>query len=100
MAKIQTFNVTSGYGHNTRRPFVEIRGPKRATMSPEEARDLGMNLIQAAEAAESESDGFLVEFVLEQIGGEMEQAAGLLQMFREWREALWREKYGKDKNHD
>lgn len=93
MPKLQSFTITSGYGHNTRRPFVEIRGPKRATISPDEARELGMNLIRTAEAAES--DGFLVEFVLEQIGGEMEQAAGLLRMFREWREALWREKYGK-----
>lgn len=95
MPKIQSFSVTSGYGQNTRRPFVEFRGPSESTMSPKEARDLAMNLIQAAEAAES--DGFLVEFVLEQIGGEMEQAAGLLQMFREWREALWREKYGREK---
>lgn len=94
MAEIQSYSVTSGYGHNTRRPFVELQGPPKATMSPEEARDLGMNLIQAAEAAES--DFFLVEFVLEQVGGEMAQAAGLLQIFREWREALWREKYGKE----
>jgi hypothetical protein len=91
MSDKQAFTVTSGYGHNTRRPFVEIHGPERKQMSPKEARDLGLNLIQA-EAAES--DGFLVEFVLEQIEGEMEEAAGLLQMFREWREALWKEKYG------
>jgi hypothetical protein len=51
-----------------------------------------MASLKMAEAAET--DGFLVEFITEQVGMGLEEAAGLLAHFREWRESLWREKYG------
>lgn len=77
------FHVTSGYGHNSREPFVQMQCPNPVVqMSPENARDLALNLLQAAEAAYS--DAFLVEFL-----GAIESetvAAGLLIEFRKWRE--------------
>lgn len=81
----KTINVTSGYGHNTKEPFVEINAPQlRIQMSPENARDLALNLLQAAEAAYS--DGFLIEFLTDAIGSDPAQAAMLLGEFRKWRE--------------
>jgi len=64
--------VTSGYGGNTRQPFVEIKTDKLKAplqLSPEEARDLALNLLQAAEAAEQ--DAFIFEFH-STLGGERE----------------------------
>lgn len=55
--------VTSGYGHNTREPFVMIEGDhidSPIQMSPDEARAFAQNLLQAAEGAET--DAFIFEF--------------------------------------
>ena len=55
--------VSSGYGGNTKKPFVMIEGDsidEAIQMSPIEARDLALNLLQCADAAES--DAFIVEF--------------------------------------
>lgn len=59
--------VTSIYGHNTKKPIVEMRlpkdkhGPSRLVqLSVPEARDLALNILQGAEAAIQ--DGFLVEY--------------------------------------
>lgn len=79
------FTVTSGYGHNTKLPFVEVHYEgKRAQMTAETARALAMNLLQAADSAES--DGFVVEWFAERAGLRLDQAAGLLNEFRTWRE--------------
>jgi hypothetical protein len=84
--KEQMFLVSSGYGGNTKRPFVQIQHPaidRPLTISPNEARALALNIMECADAAES--DGFLVEF----FKGEMEQPdqtiAYLLVQFREYR---------------
>ena len=78
--------VMSGYGANTRQPYVEIESPELKTqMSPQDARQLAMNILSASEAALS--DAFLVTFILEKIEGELHEAAGLLNEFREWRES-------------
>lgn len=85
-------NVTSGFGGNTRQPFVEInaeklKGPMQ--LSPEEARDLAANLLQAAEAAEQ--DAFIFEFHSAFIEGTPEAkrnfGASMLIEFRKWRDA-------------
>jgi len=56
------FMVTSGFGGNTREPFVQIEVNGHTTqMSPESARALGLNLLQAAEAAEV--DAHLIAFL-------------------------------------
>jgi len=85
-SKDQMFRVSSGYGGNTRRPFVQIQHPaidRPLTISPNEARALALNLMECADAAET--DGFLVEF----FKGEMDQPdktiAYLLMQFREYR---------------
>jgi hypothetical protein len=85
---ITEFMITSGFGHNTRRPFVQMviqRADWMTQMSPEEARELAFNLLQAADGAES--DGFLVSFLQERIGVEsMNAIASILVDFREYRE--------------
>lgn len=81
------FLVTSGYGWKHRQPFISVTvGAKdfHVQMSTDEARDLAMNLIQAAEAAEQ--DAFLFEWAQREVGVNDKQAAGLLSEFRKWRE--------------
>ena len=83
MAK--AIHVSSGYGVNTKEPFVEIHFTEpRVQMSPENARDLALNLLQAAESAYS--DAFLVEFMTDAVEESEAAAAGLLIEFRKWRE--------------
>ena len=86
--KWNVINVTSGYGFNTRQPFVEIKTDKLKAplqLSPEEARDLALNLLEAAEA--SEQDAFIFEFH-STLGGERDDklGAGVLFQFRQWRD--------------
>jgi len=80
--------VTSGFGHNTQQPFVQMliqRADWMTQMSPETARELAQNLMTAADAAES--DGFLVGFLRNTIGADdMRAVAGVLIEFREYRE--------------
>lgn len=87
----KTINVTSGYGGKTRQPFVEIKADKLKEplqVSPEEARDLAANLLQAAEAAEQ--DAFIFEFHSELIEGTPDEkknvGASMLSEFRKWRD--------------
>lgn len=88
MSKYKTIMVTSGYGGNTRQPFVQIEMeyPKDhpLQLEPNEARDLAANLLQAAEAAEQ--DAFIFEFH-STLGGTRDDklGAGVLFQFREWR---------------
>lgn len=85
MPKTSIINVTSGYGYNTHEPFVEINAPKkRIQMTPENARDLALNLLQAAEAAYS--DAFLIEFSKGVLEVGEKEAAVILHEFRKWRE--------------
>lgn len=100
--KFKTIWVESGYGYNTQQPFIEIKDERikpgeKIQLSPEEARDLAMNLLEAAEAAEQ--DAFIIDYVKKQIvspGTSKEEsdkmAAGFLFEFREWRK-----KYGMNK---
>lgn len=89
---IVAINITSGFGYNTQRPFVQMLIPRAdwmTQMSCATARELAFNLLQAADGAES--DGFLVAF-LQRIGADDTRAiAGLLVEFREYREMLRRE---------
>lgn len=92
----KAINVTSGYGGNTHQPFVEIKldklfefHNKPVQLSPEEARDLAANLLQAAEAAEQ--DAFIFEFHSAFIEGTPDEkknvGASMLIEFRKWRDA-------------
>jgi hypothetical protein len=77
----------SGYGANTRQPFVDllIGDRKPIQLSPDEARSIARDLIEAAEAAEQ--DAFLVEWGAESFGGDRNAATVLLLEFRKWRDA-------------
>lgn len=80
--------VSSGYGGNTREPFVEIKMeyPKDHPLQihPDEARALAMNLLEAADAADT--DQFLFEFVSKDLHSGDQAAAGILMEFRKFRD--------------
>jgi len=87
MPKIE---VTTIYGVNTQTPIVEIRFPKPAKGAPPhrerliqmtvpEARNLAVNILQAAEAAIQ--DAFLVEFFKE-LGIDDAEVSALLSQYR------------------
>jgi hypothetical protein len=80
--------VSSGYGGNTREPFVEIKMdyPKDHPLQihPDEARQLAMNLLEAAEAADT--DSFLFEFVSKDLNTGDKAAAGILMEYRKFRD--------------
>lgn len=79
------FYITSGYGYNNKEPFVQMQCPDPVVqMSPENARDLALNLLQAAEAANS--DAFLLEFMTRAVEVSEAEAGVWLIEFRKWRE--------------
>lgn len=84
--KLAQVEVTSGYGGNTRLPYVELRLPDRPPLQleVEEARLIAGMILEAAEGAEQ--DAFIVEWGMEHIGLELEAAASLLREYRQWRE--------------
>lgn len=67
----KVIHVSSGFGANTREPFVEIQMEypldHPLQLHPDEAREFATNLLQAAEAADQ--DQFIFEF-FENIMGE------------------------------
>ena len=78
--------VSSGFGANTNEPFVQIEmeeldRPKQ--MSPNEARALALNLLECADAAES--DGFLVGFFRDELKQDRQGIAVILNDFRKYR---------------
>lgn len=85
---ITGISVTSGFGHNTQQPFVQMiirQADWMTQMSPETARELAHNLMAAADAAES--DGFLIGFFRQTIGvDDMRMVASVLVQFRNYRE--------------
>lgn len=86
---ITGITVSSGFGYNTQQPFVQmliLRADWMTQMSPANARELAINLLHAADAAES--DGFLVRFLQSVVGvDDMSKVSGVLVQFREYREA-------------
>lgn len=87
------FFAESGYGHNTRKPFVSLsyNGRKLAQMPPETAIELAHNLLAIAEA--SLGDAYLITFLRDRVGLDLREVAGMLFEFRAWREK--REEGGK-----
>lgn len=79
-------NVISGYGANTKRPFVavQIGDRKPYQWSPDEARRIAALLLECADAAEG--DAFVVEWFTTKAGLELRQVAALLNDFRLSRE--------------
>lgn len=86
---IKTVLVSSGYGGNTKKPFVMIEGDQideAIQMSPDEARDMALNLLSCADAAES--DAFIVEFTMKELKSDERHARVLLVEFRKFREKM------------
>lgn len=80
-------NVSSVYGNATRKPYVQVSwGESLAQLSPDTARQLGRDLLDAASAAET--DAFLVEFTRRRIGVDERRTAILLEEFRKWRKEM------------
>jgi hypothetical protein len=96
--------VTAGFGAVSRVPFVQVevptalvgavfrRGPSGPVpdenmvcvqLTPDEARGLALNLLEAAEAALG--DGFLLTFLEREAGMPVEQLMPLLRKFRGYR---------------
>lgn len=92
------FSVTSGFGANQRQPYVQVlieAADFMTQMPPATARDLAMNLLTAADAAES--DGFLMTFLQEYTGvTEVASQAQILYLFREYRD---KQRKGPDDAH-
>jgi hypothetical protein len=86
--RINEFSVTSMLSHRDRKPYVTIHfNGEAAQVPPETARELGLNLIAAAEAATG--DFILWQFLEEQVGELTEQQiGGMLIKFREMRDKL------------
>lgn len=83
------FLVTSGWGGNTNKPYVKIEvGDYSTQVSPEGARAVALNLLQAAEAAES--DGHFIRFC-QQMQFDQETTIQALRAFRTMRD----ERHGK-----
>lgn len=78
--------VTSGYGANTNQPFVQVEAEeldRPLQMSPNEARALAVNLLEAADAAET--DGYLVGFFRDELKQDRQGIAVILSNFRKYR---------------
>jgi hypothetical protein len=82
----QKINVQSGFGVRTREPFVTITLPgsePTVQLLAHEARDLAVNLLEAAEGALT--DGLIVEFFTRQGGMKLEEVAPILTALRAYR---------------
>jgi hypothetical protein len=78
-------HVANGYGARTREPFVTLRVKEEfVNLTPEDAREVALNLIEATEAAMG--DALIMRFAERNLGVNDEQAAQLLVMFRKLRE--------------
>ena len=80
------FHVTSNFGHRTQKPFVMVTVGEQdfmAQMSPDEARDLALNLLMCADAAEN--DAFLITFLRKRVKADDRAIAGLLAEYRKFR---------------
>lgn len=78
--------VSSGYGANTKKPFITIESAdidKPIQLSPADARSFALNILEAADGAES--DGFIVEFFKDEMGQDENTVGHLLIAFRKWR---------------
>jgi hypothetical protein len=74
------------YGAETRKGLVKLLKDKEviATVSPQEARSWAMNILEAAEAAET--DEYLIWLLTQRVGLDLKPAAKVLQEFRDYRE--------------
>lgn len=80
MPEAVDFEVKNGFGLRTNVPFVMIRlGDRFVQVTPQQCRQLGLWMFEAAEAADS--DAFLVGW-MQSVGFAYEQIAVVLEQFR------------------
>lgn len=78
--------ATSVYGYQQRKPLVNLRHQDWvAQVTPKEAREWALNILECAEAAEQ--DAFLVEFIEGRVGVDLSGAVSVLKEYRKWRES-------------
>jgi hypothetical protein len=83
------FFVETIFGAKTRQPLIRISygivgfTKEIAIISPENANELAMNLLQAAQA--SLTDAFLISFMEQRANADPQETLQLLRMFRDWR---------------
>lgn len=68
-------------------PFVQLihNGQVLCQMSPNEARDHAISILESAEAAET--DAFLIQFVTKKIGIGATESVAMMAAFREFRQS-------------
>jgi hypothetical protein len=77
--KSEEIHVSTVYGHNARKPIVQIEfRQEMVQMDVETARDLAQNILQAAEAALT--DAFIFEFVEKLVGDSKAAAMSLIEL--------------------
>ena len=80
-----SFMVSSGFGHRTQMPYVQVlieSADFMTQMPPSTARELAHNLLSAAEAAET--DAFIIGFFREKVRIDDPRIMAILNEFREW----------------
>jgi|SRR5215472_6048588 len=76
--------IESMVGMRTREPAVVFRwGEECGQLTPTEARQHARRVLEAAEAADS--DAFLLAFLRDQVGADLEHQVAVLGEFRRWR---------------
>ena len=80
---IRTESYVSNEDHQAYVRF--LWGEEKGKLTPKEARDFALTILEAADAAES--DAFIVNFMTEQVKADAVAAVKILREFREFREA-------------
>lgn len=84
--KLGKVEVTNGFGHNSKQPFVEVNWPTdsgKIQLAPDEARLIARMIAECAEAAEQ--DAFLVAFMMDEVGLTFNEAAQIIPRYAAWR---------------
>ena len=83
--EVDEFTITSGFGHTSKRGHVELTFNEQLTqMDVKKAREIGLMLLEAAEAAQS--DEIMVKLLVEEVGLPPEAAGLTLLKLREIRQ--------------
>lgn len=81
----ETINITSVVSARNNMPFVQMKwGDMGCQMTPDEAREHAYGILDAANAAET--DSIMLRFLADKIGVETQDAADVLREFRTFRE--------------
>jgi galactose-1-phosphate uridylyltransferase len=83
--KLDHITISSSYGHKTQKGYVELTlNEQRTQMEPKKAREVGLALLESAEAAMS--DEIFVKLLKDKVGIDTERAGLVLIDLREIRQ--------------